>query len=79
MEKINGKKTFERVWGEKTRKEPIRVTIMEAGVGEGHPKMECSWCDKKFEDPDEGIATCTQTEYVTLCDDCYKKAGNRVR
>jgi len=56
----------------------MKVKIIEAGVGEGHPKKECSFCYKKLK-KDEGIATCTKDEYVTLCEECYKKAGNSVR
>jgi hypothetical protein len=56
----------------------MNIKIVSAGVGDGHPKKKCSWCDKKLK-KDEGIATCTHTEYVTLCPKCYSKAGNSVR
>jgi hypothetical protein len=58
----------------------LHLEVVEAGVGKGHPLDHCSWCGKKFNDPsEEAIATCTHTEYVTLCRNCYCKAGNRVR
>lgn len=58
----------------------LHLELVSAGQGKGHPLDHCSWCGKKFSDPsEEAIATCTHTEYVTLCRDCYGKAGNRVR
>ncbi len=54
-------------------------SIVTAGVGPGHPLMACSWCNRVFEEGDERIATCTQTVHVTLCRECYRKAGNSVR
>jgi hypothetical protein len=41
-------------------------------------KDKCDWCGRQ-KDADELIATCTHTAYVTLCIDCYRKAGNNVR
>jgi len=57
----------------------MSIEIVEAGVGEGHPQDTCSFCQKRFTEDDERIATCTVTEYVTLCRECYNKAGNSVR
>jgi hypothetical protein len=58
----------------------MKIEITEAGVGEGHPKDSCSFCGYIFlNKEEEAISTCTHTEYVTLCDECYKKAGNSVR
>jgi len=47
--------------------------------GDNVDRENCSHCNKKFEEDDEKINTCTHTEYVTLCDSCYAKAGNSVR
>ncbi len=55
-----------------------RLVLVEAGVGPGHPKSRCSFCGKKV-NKDEAHATCTHSEYVTLCGECYRKAGNSVR
>ena len=57
----------------------LKIEIVEAGVGEGHPKDHCSFCHKFIPEDEERIATCTQTEYVTLCRKCYNEAGNSVR
>ena len=56
----------------------MKIKIVNAGVGEGHPKKKCSFCNKKLK-KDEAVATCTHTEYVTLCPKCYSAAGNNVR
>lgn len=57
--------------------------IESAGVGPGHPKEECDRCGKQAVKDIDGytdlVATCTATEYLTLCEGCYRKAGNSVR
>ena len=61
----------------------MNIEIVSAGVGPGHPKDKCDWCNKPEKKDENGysdlIATCTHTEYVTLCEKCYRKAGNNVR
>ena len=61
-----------------------KIEIVEAGVDSDHQTDHCDWCGVKFEhslddDKYEGIRTCTHTEYVTLCEKCYRNAGNKVR
>ena len=56
----------------------MNFKLVQAGVGEGHPKKICSHCGKDLEES-EATATCSQTEYLTLCEKCYSKAGNTVR
>lgn len=62
----------------------MKIEIIEAGVDPNHQTDHCDWCSKKlYKDEDgyliDGIQTCTHTEYVTLCYECRRKAGNRVR
>ena len=57
----------------------MKIVIESAGVGEGHPKDKCSFCGKDLPNEDDRIATCTVYEYVTLCKECYNKAGSSVR
>ena len=54
------------------------MQIEEAGVDQNHQISKCDHCNKKLK-TDEGIRTCSHTEYLTLCQECYKKAGNTVR
>lgn len=53
--------------------------IVSAGVDPNHQTTQCDHCGHVFEEGEERTATCTQKEYVTLCESCYKKAGNSVR
>lgn len=55
---------------------PIKLEV--AG-SDGKKRENCSFCGKKFKDEEDGIDTCTHTEYVRLCWPCYRKAGNSVR
>jgi hypothetical protein len=60
------------------------ITVAKVGVDPGHQTDHCDYCNKKFEHPVdhedyEGVQTCTHTAYVTLCEKCYRKAGNSVR
>jgi hypothetical protein len=75
-------------WGNTSRKVTqlnrehanMLIEVVQAGVGEGHPHDSCDYCGKKFENKEEeAFATCTSTEYVTLCEKCYRKMGNQVR
>lgn len=47
----------------------IKFVLVEAGVGEEHPKKQCSWCGREEKLDENGytdlIATCTHTHYVT--------------
>ncbi len=39
----------------------------------------CDVCGKAFDGIEQPIKTCTMSDYVTLCGECYKKAGVMVR
>lgn len=57
-----------------------RMTLIEAGVDPSHQIDHCDYCGKKFVEPAfEAHPTCTRTKYVTLCERCYRQAGNTVR
>lgn len=75
----------------KMKKDEIKIKIVEAGVDSNHQAEYCDHCGKKFESilieedgeifeeyPDMN-KTCSHTEYLTLCNKCYRKAGNSVR
>ena len=55
----------------------MRIKIIEAGC-DGKKRTRCSHC-KKYVKKDERNDTCTNCEYIMLCDECYKKAGSSVR
>lgn len=56
----------------------VEITIESAGVDPAHQTSKCDHCACQLVG-DEGIQTCTQYRHVTLCEECYKKAGNTVR
>ncbi len=53
--------------------------IIKAGVDPSHQTDHCDDCNHVFEENEERVQTCTHTEYVTLCETCYQKAGSDVR
>ena len=59
--------------------EKKEIVLEEAGVNLNHQDDCCDHCGKKFENKDDAIKTCSYTQYLTLCDECYRKAWNSVR
>jgi hypothetical protein len=55
-----------------------RLALVSAGVGPGHPRDFCERCGCNLT-PETAIATCTATRPLTLCRECYRKAGSEVR
>lgn len=58
----------------------MKIKIIEAGNNLYHQKDHCDHCGRQFVNPyeDEGIQICARTEDVTLCEECYRAAGNSV-
>lgn len=65
----------------KSQREAVRLSIgvAEAGVDPNHQTDHCDRCGYIFQEPDEAHRTCSNTEYLTLCDKCYTAAGSSVR
>ena len=59
----------------------VDLKVISAGVNEetGFPDTHCDRCGMPFKDENDTHQTCTETDYVTLCTTCYRKAGNNVR
>ncbi|TXH52929.1 MAG: hypothetical protein E6Q97_14435 [Desulfurellales bacterium] len=56
------------------------IKVVKAGVGDPHPEFtHCPRCGRTFGPGVDQVETCTELSYVTLCLDCYAKAGNSVR
>ena len=49
------------------------------GITEGEPNNFCDYCGTVLEDPDDAVHTLDRAGEVTLCLECYRRAGNSVR
>ena len=64
------------------KKEDLKLQIISAGVDSdvNHPPHQterCDDCGKML--GGEAIQTCSDTQYLSLCEACYQKIGNSVR
>lgn len=58
--------------------ERLGIAVESAGVDPAHQTGKCDFCACQLSEG-EGLQTCTAYKHVTLCPECYKKAGNTVR
>jgi len=55
------------------------LELIQTGVDPKHQIEQCDYCGHVFVEGDEAIETCSHIQYLTLCRDCYDRAGNSVR
>lgn len=81
LEKLTAraKETIRHIHAPSEAPSQCEIKVVEAGVDPNHQKTHCDDCKVVFKDEDDAIQTCSHTEYLTLCEECYDKRGNSVR